>query len=185
MPEEIVFRGSRAQLRRALERLPQVLAGEAPDAHGIARGLQLRLGVALLSQVQQAFIVKSRGGRGSDGVKWAPLSPRTLTARRTGPGGSADILRDTGRLLRSLTPGVEDRPSNAPEQVFELGKGELTIGTNCPYAKFHQEGTERIPARPIVPVDGTLPERWERAIEAAAVRGLIAAVEELGRRGGA
>ena len=67
MPPTVVFRGTRADLVKALAAVPTALAGRAPDPVGAARGLQMRLSTALLSQVQQDFLVKSRGGVGRDG----------------------------------------------------------------------------------------------------------------------
>lgn len=180
----IVWRGTRAELMRSLHLLPALLAGRRADPLGLAKGLQLRLGVTVLSKVQVAFVVKSRGGTGSDGIKWAPLAKRTLTKKRTGGTGKADALRDTGALLRSLTPGVDDRPSGAPGQLFELVAGGVIVGSKLPYAGFHQDGTEHVPARPIVPPDGRIPDAWAPDLEAAGVRGLIRAVELMALAGG-
>ena len=67
-----------------------ILAGRTPDRNGLLRGFQLRLGAAFLSKVKQAYVVKSRGGRGDDGITWPDLSPATVAGRRkitkaTGP----------------------------------------------------------------------------------------------------
>lgn len=79
------YTGTRQDLRAVLQKLPQILAGAAPDPWGIVRGIQLLLGVALLSKIQTAFIVKSRGGVGSDGIKWPPLKRETIAGRRPPP----------------------------------------------------------------------------------------------------
>lgn len=238
----IVFAGSREQLRKLLADVPKILAGHAPDPLGIARGLQLRLGVALLSKVQQAFIVKSRGGTGDDGIKWPPLKPETIAQRRTTAGErkqlgitgkrvrglltpaedkrwraifagekarliakfglsdkdaaaraaqkawavlksqgaktklavlggrQVDMLRDTDRLFRSLSPGVEDKPSGADGQVFETPPGRVIVGTNVEYAgpQFRR--------RPAWPPDGRLPDAWWRYLTQVGVRGLARAL---------
>lgn len=204
---DAVFRGSKAELKAKLRAIPAVLAGRAPDPHGIALGVQLRVGVAFLSEVQQDFLTKSRGGTGNDGITWPPLSKEYLAyGRRLGPGeakslgvntrterhrglltaaqnkrwkhiygtrlarlrlsmgeGEAraraaqiawavlksegaktkldvygnrqvDIGRDTGRMLRSLSPGVDAQPSGEAEQVFRTGTGTVVVGTNVEYA---------------------------------------------------
>lgn len=206
MAQTIYFRGTAAGLRQLLHQIPRVLAGKAADPAGVARGVQLRMNTALLSQVQQDFLVKSRGGTGRDGVRWKPLSPKTVaarartrgevtafrTAKKKDPRTTAlafygsrkvDVLRDTGRLLRSLTPGVEGQPSGNPDQVLRLGPGELILGSKCPYLERHQEGSKHTPARPVFPVRGKLPPAYLPAVLGAAARGVVALVVVLIQRG--
>lgn len=246
--QQVTYKGSSAGLRSILANLPLILSGRAPDPFGVAQAVQLRVGVALLSQIQQDFLTKSRGGTGKDGVQWKPLKRETIAARRTtkaelkslGAGGKrvrglltpaedklwraiyarnlaklrhhlgeaaaraksaqiawaelkrrgaktrldvlggrvVDIGRDTGRMFRSFTPGVEDQPSNETEQVFDTPSGAVIVGSNVPYfPRFHN-------ARPCWPQDGTIPPAWEPALIAAAGRGMIRAVEILARHGG-
>lgn len=247
MPSQTIhFRGNRAQLRRELVGLVRAATGRAPDPTGLAKGVQLRVGVTALSLIQQAFIVKSRGGTGSDGITWKPLKRETIAQRRTSgaerkalgitgkrvrglltptedrvwrgifasvvarlrvmgvPGAEGiaariawaklksmgaktkldvlggrqvDIGRDTGVMFRSLTPGVDARPSGAPHQVFETPTGAVIVGTNLPYAaRFHKD-------RRLWPEDG-LPPRWWAAIHASAVRGLFEAAKVVLSQGG-
>lgn len=250
----VAFNGSREDLHRLLQAVPAILAGREPDPYGIAQGLQLRLGVALLSKIQQAFIVKSRGGTGEDGVTWPPLKPQTIAARRTtagelraaGAGGRrvrglltpaqdrrwrtifatrrarflaagmaageasaraariawatvkgegamtrlqvlggrrVDVLRDTGELFRSLTPGVEDRPSGADGQILETPPGRVIVGTNK--KPWHHRGVPgRLPSRPLWPLDGQLPQRWWDYLLDVLRRGLSQALSGAVRRGG-
>jgi hypothetical protein len=225
------YRGTRADVRAKLAQLVAALStgGEA------ARGVQLRMGTAALSLIQQAFVVKSRGGMGSDGIKWPPLKRATVAARRPPPqkrrgerprglltmtedkrwraiygqslawlrakgesegsakaraaqiawaklkqagaktrldtlgGRQVDIGRDTGRLLRSLTPGVEGSPATVPEQVLKTPPGGVIVGTNVPYAaKFHER-------RRLWPAD--LPDSWWERIMEAGMRGLVEAAQ--------
>ncbi len=231
----LTFKGTEAEVRQALADLPRILAGLIPDVNGIGRSLQMRAGVTLLSKVQQAFIVKSRGGTGDDGIRWKPLSKAAIAARRVtagekkaagisgkrvrglltpaqdkrwrilfatrkawlmakgmSPGAAAaqaasiawatlkkegaqtrlsvygsrqvDILRDTGRLFRSLTPGVEDRPSGEPEQVFDVPPGRVIVGTKVPYASRQHKH------RPLWP--DQIPPYWWDAIKASLARGI-------------
>lgn len=72
-----------------------------------------------------------------------------------------DILRDTGVLLNSLTPGkvgasgTYSKPSKegGDEQIFLIDNGAVSIGTTVHYAATHQFGDpdRRIPARPFLP----------------------------------
>lgn len=244
MPQ-IYFAGNKDELRRLLAEVPRILAGHARDPLGIARGLQLRLGVALLSKVQQAFIVKSRGGTGDDGITWKPMKRASIAQRRTSAGErrqlgisgkrvrglltpaedkrwrflfakekarlivkfglgdreasaraaqkawailksegaqtklavlggrKVDIMRDTGRLFRSLSPGVEDRPSGADGQVFETPPGRVIVGTNVVYAGYQHR------MRPLWPPDGRLPSVWWRHLLQVGVRGAARAVRLL------
>lgn len=154
MATPITFRGSPALFRRLMADLVQGLAGRGgPVAADIIRGVQLRVGVALLSCIQQAYVVKSRGGS-AGGVKWPPLKPETIARRkrtakdvaagkraikaalRSGRkkptvvelygGRQVEILIDTRELFRSLSPGLLDRAKVASEMGMDkgpIGKG--------------------------------------------------------------
>lgn len=83
MVREVIYTTvGRAALRRNLAAIPAMLAGEVPDRLGLARGFALRLAVAFLSRVKQAFIIKSRGGTDEAGIKWPPLTPEYLAYGR-------------------------------------------------------------------------------------------------------
>jgi len=248
--QTVTFRGSRDDLYRLLRGLPAALAGKAPDPQQLARSLQLRLGVALLSKVQQAFVIKSRGGVGEDGILWKPLAISTVAGRRetaqdkrlssglrarsptltdterkaiekdirrrtadlmarfglsksqakglaraaaeasyrrTGAIAArqtmlgnrpVDILRDTGELFRSFSPGVEDRPSGAEGQIFQIVPGSVIIGTNK--KPWHHQGVPgKLPARPFWPPGGQLPDAWWDYLLGVYLRGLLKALETI------
>lgn len=256
MPTETVrFRGTSAEARAMLRELPAVLSGRAPDRYGVADGILLRGAVALLSQIKQAFLVKTRGGTDAAGITWPPLSPATIAARRTtaaerkrlgirqgrtrptltdaqdkrwrgiyasrlaqlrargmsegeaaGRAAAAawsilkqagaktklellgsrdvDILRDTSRLFRSLSPGIEDAPAAQPDQILAAGPGRLTVGTKTPYAAAHHRGIPgRLPRRALWPADGKMPPAWNAAVAGALARGMLRAVVLLLTRG--
>lgn len=240
-----VFHGTREQLKQLLGQLPRIFAGHVADPLSIAKGLQLRLGVALLSKVQQAFVVKSRGGTGDDGIIWKPMKPASIAQRRTtaaerkqlGISGKrvrglltpaedkrwwkifaqrkamfmgkfglseqeasgraaqaawtilksqgaktklavlgsrqVDMCRDTSRYFRSLSPGVDDRPSGADGQVFETPPGRVIVGTNVAYAEHQAK------MRPLWPAGGKLPDAWWRHLMQVAVRGAMRAASLL------
>lgn len=197
---DVVYRGTAGEAAAMVREAVAAMTG-GPDPHGVGRALKLRMGVALLSCVQTDFITKSRGGVGRDGIKWEPLKPETVARRRLGKadkravkGKSAkdrfaylaardvEILRDTGELFRSFEPGVEDRPSNADGQVFDLLADSVTVGTSK--KPWHHKGIPgRLPARPFWPPDGSLPPAWWRAVNEAAVTGVVRAVEAVLTRG--
>lgn len=90
-----------------------------------------------------------------------------------------EILRDTGVLLNSLSPGeisgdgrsvsyVPPHDDGGEDQVFRLFDSGVIVGTSVPYGLTHQEGdaTRKIPARPFLPTRG-VPRAWaERWAEA-------------------
>lgn len=83
-----------------------------------------------------------------DGKKWAPLK-----VRRGQP------LRDTGRLLASITP--------------RSSASGFSVGTNVIYAAVHQFGFKAIPRRQYLPTMTRLPSRYRGryAAELRALRG--------------
>lgn len=249
MRQQVQFTGTAAEASRLLAALPLIVAGTHPDPHGLARMVQLRGGNALLSQVYQDFLRKSRGERGRDGIVWPPLQPETIAyGRRTtrgerkalgirekghrrsltpdqnrrwgaifarvsaeamadglseaeakAKGGAVawaklkedgahtllellgnrkvDMCRDTGEYLRSLAAGVDDKKNpNAPDQVFETPPGRIIVGTkNKPW--LHTGDAKRgIPARPLWPLDGSIPDAWMPAVSRAIVNGIAAVV---------
>lgn len=89
-----------------------------------------------------------------------------------------EILRDTGVLLNSLSPGELDPGSGdytpTTDQIFNLTGSGVIVGTNVKYASVHQNGSKSksgrgggIPARPFLPV-GKAPSVWTKrwALEA-------------------
>lgn len=90
----------------------------------------------------------------------------------------AQILRDTGLLLNSLSPGVESAyaPSSPPsveDQVFKVGSGEVIVGTNRKHARAHHEGTSRIPQRRLWPMPSTWPQSWWDDLSESGRTGMI------------
>ncbi len=68
-----------------------------------------------------------------------------------------EILRDTGLLLNSLSPGV-----TGGDQVFRTGPGEVIVGTNRKWAGIHHHGSRngRIPQRRLWPDPSRWPSSW-------------------------
>lgn len=71
---------------------------------------------------------------------WTPLSPRYAAQKRRA-GYAGGILVRTGRLRASLTGGSAD-------SITRIKPQDLEVGTRVPYAKYHQGGTRKMPARP-------------------------------------
>jgi hypothetical protein len=91
------FNGNRDEAIALIRGVVAQLVGRAPDSHGIARGVFYAIGLAALSDVQEAFIVKSRGGTDEAGISWPKLSKKYLAyGRRFGPGEQAALKRAAG-----------------------------------------------------------------------------------------
>lgn len=229
-------------IRRALELVPQEAKGDGQAAHD----MRLRMGLALLGCIKQAFIVKARGGTDDAGDRWAPLKPSTIAYSRTrsrGRGGRTgsersrgsrpsqalstaqqerwwrlyrqglaiyngdkgnaarrawgimksegvstlvskygnrpvEILRDTGALLNSLSPGA---PS--ADQVLSVAPGSVTVGTNRKWAAAHHNGVPgRIPQRRLWPPVERWPAGWWADILAEAQAGVLRIIGRLAAR---
>jgi hypothetical protein len=136
------------------------------------------IGVSLLSNARLDFEVKSRGGTGAGGIRWAALAESTekQKARRgrkpkktkkgtkrkkdsvTGAKvGKSQIGVNTGLLRNSSTPGFQG-PDGAGGNVLEVTGHQVTVGFGRTYAK-HFDGGGRGPARPLLPEE--LPQEWE------------------------
>lgn len=72
---------------------------------------------------------------------WAPLSPRYAAWKAAAYPG-APILTREGHLRRSLT--------QRPLGVEDIAARRMVIGTDISYAGYHQKGTSKMPARPMI-----------------------------------
>lgn len=85
----------------------------------------------------------------SQGAAWPALKPSTMRRRKGGRG----VLQVSDRLKQSLTVATH------PEHIWMVGQdGILAAGTRVPYARFHQAGGRRMPARPPVAPSA---EEWD------------------------
>lgn len=241
------FNGTLGDLFKVFHGLAEAVSGDSGEYKQYADQILLRCGVALLSQVQIAFIAKSRGQTGSDGIQWPPLKPSTIANRRvTGAEKKAagtvghrvrglltpaqdakwraifrsvyarlalelgdaaakvkagetawavlksegaqtkleaygqrqvDMLRDTGMLLRSLSPVTTGQPLPSG-QIVRQGVGTIEVGSNL--KPWHHAGIPgKLPARPFWPLDGSIPAPWMEAVTNAAQRGISEALERI------
>lgn len=129
------------------------------------------MGVSVLSQSQLDYRTKSRGGTGTDGIKWKPLAASTIAKRnRRGKknanrkttksgkarpvGGSVSIGIDTGLQLSSASPGFSAAGGG---NIFRLTSTSITVGYGRIYSKYFDE------ARPLLP--DYLPDSWRKRLE--------------------
>jgi len=127
---------------KALANFQSSLADEAPALQAIADDFRAMIAAQFASE-----------GR-AEGTPWPPRkSPARAGAVREPP-----LLIRTGALRDSLLG-----PS-ALGHVEELEEQSLTLGSRLPYAMFHQLGTRRMPARPLIVLSGERAERWAEII---------------------
>lgn len=92
---------------------------------------------------------------------------------------AVQILRDTGLLLNSLTPGLSpegDVPSSPPtveNQVFTLGSSDVIVGTNRKHAATHHEGKGHVPQRRLWAEPSQWPQTWWNDISDAGKTGMV------------
>ena len=105
-------------------------------------------------RIAGGFIMESVGRTFRAGGRpeaWKPLSKATLKRR----GQGALILQDIGTLMTSIG-------AKSGDGIMVLKPLELRVGTNVPYARYHQEGIG-VPARPFMQL---LPEDEEKIVKA-------------------
>lgn len=116
--------------------------------------------------------ITSEGGTYGRSSKWAPLAPATVKEReKLYPGfGAHPIMWREGTLLYSLAQ------RGAPGNVFDVSPTSLRVGSEIPYAKYHQTGNLRMPRRQLVGIS------WRR--RQGIVRRLNDYVQEQARQQG-
>ena len=84
-----------------------------------------------------------------EGKAWAPRKVDGDGARS----GRRSLLVKSGRLRKSI-------------RLTRVTSNSVAIGTNVPYGKYHNEGTERLPQRQFIGKSAELTRRLQRMIKA-------------------
>jgi phage gpG-like protein len=101
---------------------------------------------------------------------WPPLSASTASRKKPRSG----LLVSSGALARSLAePGAQGA-------VEIRDARSLTLGTRLPYAAFHQFGTRRMPARPLIVLSAARAAKWTEIVRRGIERATVLGAEELG-----
>lgn len=119
-----------------------------------------KMGNSLVLAEQKQF--KSEGGYGSAG--WAPLSA-AYAARKRREVGNKPILVYSGTLKKGLTH--RPFPVEAVEAQFAV------FGTDLDYALYHQHGTPRMPARPVISLPESVRQQWVKILQRWLVTGSV------------
>lgn len=135
MEQTVHTRVSRPAIKRAIAALP--------EAAKESTALLVRVGIAALGRIKQAFVVKSRGGTDEAGDRWAPLSPRTVAYGRRHPG----LRRDTYGMKRpssALTAKQRERWWYIYHNQKARFKGNKGQAARVAWAVLKREGAKTI-----------------------------------------
>lgn len=104
MAENVIYvRGTKQSVREAVYRAASAAAGKTSEGREAADALQVRLGMVALARIRDAFVVKSKGGTDDCGLKWPPLSKKTIAYSRRHPGVPPSSQRAAFRPSYMLT----------------------------------------------------------------------------------
>ena len=95
-------------------------------------------GLSIIGQLAAKRVEREleTGKHDPDGNAWEPWAASTARARARKGNADRGLLYDTGTLLHSIRT--------------QVGIADVVIGTEVPYAKYLQDGTSRMPARPFM-----------------------------------
>jgi len=103
----------------------------------------------------------TEGGR--SGNRWPPRAASTLrnitSTNRRGFKSLGLPLRASDAMFLALTT------RGAPSGIYQETEDSLTLGTSLPYARLHQTGTRRMPARKLYDPTEDDPKRIGRIIQ--------------------
>lgn len=121
-------------------------------------------------------------------IAWSEMKKRGAKTKLDVFGNrEVEILRDTGALFNSLSPGIlgELGPNasyTSPDgQIVVDRPGELLVGTNVEYAKYHQGDEENPGRRRFFPRPDEIPQHWHDYFAEHADAGLPIAIEMIAR----
>lgn len=103
-----------------------------------------QMGVDLRIDAKRKFQLRGPG-------KYADLAESTKKRKQKVHGFTYPILFATGKLAKSLLE------TNAEGSVYVVAKQAFLYGTRIPYAEFLNDGTRKMPARPLFETDENSP----------------------------
>jgi len=146
MPVELSFEvDGDVQLARSLSRFGAGVSDMRPAFHDIAN---------LFWNIEKRQF-DSEGAYGSGG--WGALSP-SYDAWKSHYFPGKPILQRTGRMMSSLIGMTSDT-------VKEINPKNFRIGTSVYYALFHQRGTSKMAARPVIQLTEADKREWVKVVQ--------------------
>jgi hypothetical protein len=82
---DVSVSATHTDIQRAVLSLYEMASGHA-SPNTAARALLVRIGLATLANIKQAFLIKARGGTDAAGLSWPKLSKKTVAYSRRHPG---------------------------------------------------------------------------------------------------
>ena len=127
-------RKDRRQMVAAIGKVIAGACGRDSQYADVGIAVLTRVGNALLSQIQQDFIVKSRRGVGRDGIQWPELSPVTV-ARRT-------VSKKDEAAIRKELKEMREKVFN--DEIGRLRAGSFSSFNPRPITKEDERIDERL-----------------------------------------
>lgn len=134
----IHVRASRRQVVKILRQLPGAIGGST-DSGGYQQATLVRMGLAALDKIQEAFVTKARGGTDEAGDRWKPLSPYTIAARRH-PGVPPKASRAAKRPSFMLSAAERKRWWKLYSRNLSRFKGDKAHAAASAWFVLKQEG---------------------------------------------
>ncbi len=115
-------------------------------------------------------------------IAWAKLKAMGAKTKLQVYGSrQVEILRDTGVLFNSLSPGQASDNGYTPANAMQVARdlpGVLAVGTRVDYAKHHNFGAGRRNRR-LWPDGSSIPNSWTVRINRETRRGVLFAVQSI------
>jgi hypothetical protein len=158
-------------IKRNYEKLRNVYEA---DSRGSYEGKLARSYALRILELTRPYISASRYAK----LKGELREQKSERAHRLAYAGAfAKILRDTGRMLNSISPQI-----NSADRVLRAAPGAVSAGSNVSYFKYHQssaprkkkaDGSDKLPRRQILPdEDKPIPAAWWIDIRGTLAHGL-------------
>ena len=127
--------------RSAQQRLARLNGRFAKSKHGLDPATIGELERKFIAFAKRQFETQVAAG----GQKWDKLAPRTLAMKAARGTLSKGILKDTEEMFRMLTASKHE------DRRWERSPNGAKVFFTMQRFRHHQEGTKRMPARPVYP----------------------------------
>lgn len=111
-----------------------------------------------ISITAQSYFADTFRKGGFDGEKWKEVK------RRLRPSPSSDKSASTRGILIGKTRDLMD---SIRHSIREVSWAEIRLGTDVPYAIYHNEGTDKIPKREFMGSSKELDDKIDKVIKKA------------------